>query len=89
MEEPMRTFSLALLLALALGRPAGAAGPVLPLPPADEQEITRVLGPGIVGKALPSDPITDASVYFPLEERASVFQVTSARTKASSRRSAR
>jgi hypothetical protein len=73
----MRALVTALLLTLALVHPAAAAGPVLPLPPADQQEITRVLGAGIVGQALPSDPITDASVYFPLAERASVFQVTS------------
>jgi hypothetical protein len=60
-----------------LATPAGAQGPVLPLPPEDQQEITRLLGPGVVGQALPSQPIGDASSYFPLEERASVYQVTS------------
>ena len=73
----MREFMTAVLLALGFARVAGAQGPVLPLPPADQQEITRVLGPGVVGQALPSQPIGEASTYFPLEERASVFQVTS------------
>jgi hypothetical protein len=77
----MRELATVTLLALALGRPAGAAGPELPLPPADQQEITRLLGPGVVGQALPSQPIADASIYFPLEERASVFQVTSGSNK--------
>ena len=73
----MREFVIVALLALALAPPARAQGPVLPLPAEDQQEITRLLGPGVVGKALPSAPIGKTSTYFPLEERASVFQVTS------------
>jgi len=74
----MRTSSLALLLLLALGRPAVAAdGAVLPLPAADQQEIASILGPNVVGQALPSKTITDAAAYFPLVEKTSVFQVTS------------
>jgi hypothetical protein len=69
------------LLALALGSPARAADPVLPLPPKDQAEITRLLGPNVVGKPLPSPTITDASVYFPLEEKASIFHVTSGSNK--------
>lgn len=65
------------LLSLGLGHPARAADPVLPLPAEDAAEITRVLGANVVGQALPSRPITDGSSYFPLEERASVFHVTS------------
>jgi hypothetical protein len=34
---------------------------VLPFPAKDQQEIATLLGPGIVGKALPSQPIADAS----------------------------
>jgi hypothetical protein len=37
---------------------------ILPLPAEDQQKIDALLGPGIVGKALPSKPIQDASVYF-------------------------
>jgi hypothetical protein len=77
----MREFVTVTLLALALAPSARAQGPVLPLPPEDQQEITRLLGPGIVGQALPSQPIGKASSYFPLEERASVFQVTSGSNK--------
>jgi len=56
---------------------AYAQGVVLPLPPADQQKISVQLGPNVVGKALPSVPIDDVSVYFPLQERAHTFQVTS------------
>jgi len=54
-----------------------AAGQVLPLPPEDQQEITALLGSGVVGQALSSAPITDVSVYFPLNEREATYQVTS------------
>jgi len=73
----MRRSALVSLLALALAPSARAQGPVLPLPAADQQEITRLLGPGVVGQALPSQPMGKTSSYFPLEERSSVFQVTS------------
>jgi len=73
----MREFVTAVVLALSIARVSEAQGPVLPLPPEDQQEITRLLGPGVVGQALPSQPIGEASSYFPLEERASVFRVTS------------
>ena len=67
----------ALLLALGVGSPARAGDPVLPLSAEDQAEITRVLGPNIVGQALPSQPIEDTSIYFPLAEKSSVFHVTS------------
>src|SRR6202140_5734691 len=72
----MRTFvtlSLGLLL-LASGL-ARAQGVVLPLPPQDQQNITAQLGPGVVGAALPSSPISDPSVYFPLQQKSQQFQV--------------
>jgi hypothetical protein len=62
------------ILALAGGL-ARADDVVLPLPPADQQMITAKLG-SIVGKALPSKPIEDVSVYFPLQEKATNYQVT-------------
>lgn len=37
--------------------------------------IEAQLGPGVVGKALPSKQIDDVSIYFPLQEMASVYQV--------------
>jgi len=58
-------------------RAAAADGPVLPLPDEDQQRITTLFGPGVVGQALPSSPITDASVYFPLQERVLTYKVTS------------
>jgi hypothetical protein len=74
----MRSSSIALLFLLALGSPASAAdGVVIPLPAQDQQEITSLLGPNVVGQALPSKTITDAAAYFPLVEKTSVFQLTS------------
>src|ERR1039458_4837519 len=67
------TISLGLLL-LASGS-ARAQGVVLPLPPEDQQNITAQLGPGVVGIALPSQPIADPSVYFPLQEKSQEYQV--------------
>jgi hypothetical protein len=60
--------------ALASGT-AQAQAVVLQLPPDDQQIITAQLGPGVVGKALASKPIDDASIYFPLQDTASLYQV--------------
>ena len=60
---------------LLSGGLARADDVVLPLPPADQQMITAKLG-SIVGKALPSKPIEDVSVYFPLQEKATNYRVT-------------
>ncbi len=68
------TVTLGVLL-LASGS-ARAQGVVLPLPSTDQQKITAQLGPGVVGNALPSKPIGDASVYFPLQNSALTYQVT-------------
>src|SRR5208283_6053941 len=67
---------LALAVLLLASESAGAQGVVLPLPAEDQQTINAQLGSGVVGKALPSTPIAEVSVYFPLQERASVYQVT-------------
>src|SRR5258707_2903118 len=80
--NPTRTLILAMLVSIGLGavpllRVSAAYGQVLPLPPADQQDIAAQLGPGVVGQALPSAPITDVSVYFPLHERTATYQVTS------------
>lgn len=77
----IRLFVVAMLCCLTVAavphRPLFAAdGVVLPLPAEDQQEIDARLGPGVVGQALPSTPITDPSVYFPLQERAATYQVT-------------
>lgn len=79
----MRAFVATILglVALGLGSAARAADPVLPLPPKDQAEITRLLGPDVVGKPLPSPVISDASSYFPLVEKASLFNVTSGSNK--------
>ena len=51
-------------------------GKALPLPPEDQQYINAQLGTGVVGQALPSVPIADPLVYFPLQERAANYLVT-------------
>jgi len=65
---------LAFLMSVAQAR---AQGPVLPLPPADQQKLAEHLGPSVVGAGLPSERISDASAYFPLSEKTFVFHVTS------------
>src|SRR5260370_37378435 len=65
------TFSILLLVSGS----ARAQGVVLPLPPQDQQNITAQLGPGVVGAALPSNPINDPSIYFPLQQKSQQFQV--------------
>lgn len=72
----MRAF-LAVTLGLLLFASglAHAQGVVLPLPPQDQQNITAQLGPGVVGAPLPSQPITDPYLYFPLQYRTHQFQV--------------
>jgi hypothetical protein len=52
-------------------------GAVLPLPADDQQVINTHLGSGVVGQALPSAPITDPMMYFPLADRAGNYLVTS------------
>ena len=47
---------------------AAAEDKVLPLPAEDQQKLDSLLGPGVVGQALPCKPIQDASVYFPLHD---------------------
>jgi len=56
---------------------ARAQGAVLPLPSADQQKLAANLGAGVVGAALPSERISRALAYFPLNEKTFVFQVTS------------
>jgi hypothetical protein len=73
------TLMLGLLL-LAAGI-AQAPGVVIPLPPEDQQRIAAQLGPGVVGNALPSKPITDVSAYFPLTNRSLTTRSRVARTR--------
>ena len=74
----MSSFFIATLVLLSLtSRVALADDVVLQLPAPDQQTIDALLGPGVVGKALPSKPIQDASVYFPLSNRALTYKVTS------------
>jgi len=65
-------------LSIALWTPgARGQGPVMPLPATDQQQLAKYLGPGVVGAPLPSDPISDATTYFPLSDTMFVYQVTS------------
>jgi hypothetical protein len=74
----MRTLMIGTLGILLLGsQPARADDIVLQLPPEDQQAISAKLGPSVVGNALPSKPIQDPSVYFPLQDKALIYQVTS------------
>ncbi|MGO9263452.1 MAG: hypothetical protein ACLQBA_00965 [Candidatus Binataceae bacterium] len=77
-RNPLQLVLATLLLGfqLSVSESARAQGVVLPLPPEDQQTVNVQLGPGVVGKALPSTPIKDVSVYFPLHERVAVYQVT-------------
>jgi hypothetical protein len=61
------------LLSSSLAR--AQQGAVLQLSPQDQQNITAQLGAGVVGAALPSQTITDPSVYFPLTQKSQQFQV--------------
>ena len=63
--------------ALIVSRVQAQNGVVMPLSDEDRQEINALLGPGVVGQALPSVPIQDTAAYFPLQERALNYQVTS------------
>lgn len=65
------------LAAVSLASEARAQGPILPLPAADQRQLVTHLGAGVVGAALPSETIAEASRYFPLEEKTLTFQVTS------------
>jgi hypothetical protein len=71
-----RAALLALLALAAVRVGTAAADPVLPLPAEDADEITKNLGDGVVGRALPAPVITDATAYFPLVERTLVYRVT-------------
>ena len=73
----LRALSVPLGVLLVASGSARAQGVVLPLPTADQQQITALLGPGVVGNALPSKPIEDASIYFPFQDKALTYQVTS------------
>ena len=71
-----RLVSLTLGILLLSSRSALADGVALTLPSEDQREITARLGPGVVGQVLPSVPIQDLSVFFPLREKVFTYQVT-------------
>jgi hypothetical protein len=59
-----------------LVRPAGAAE-ALELSQEDRAAIEKYLGKGVVGKAVPGNPIADAAKFFAFEDGAWEFQFTS------------
>ena len=65
-----------LSISLMLVSNARAQGVVLQMPAADQQKINNVLGPGVVGAAMPSNAIQDSATYFPLQDRMTAYQVT-------------
>ena len=67
------TVLLGLLTVLSCS--AHAQSVLLQLPPDDRQMIRAQLGPSVVGKAVPSKPIDDTSIYFPLHDSASTYRV--------------
>lgn len=76
-QNILRTLvTVTLSVLLLASRSARADGVVLPLPAEDQQKVTAQLGPGVVGNALPSKPIQDASIYFPLQDEALTYHVT-------------
>ena len=74
-RRPAALISCILGLLTVLSCSAHAQSVVLQLPPDDQQMITAQLGPSVVGKAVPSKPIDDTSIYFPLHDSASIYQV--------------
>ena len=65
----LRLVGLVTALSIALwASTATGQGVVIPLPASDQQQLAKYLGPGVVGAALPSDPIADATMYFPLAD---------------------
>jgi hypothetical protein len=78
----IHVFAVVILCCLTAGsgvlRSARAdEGAALPIPSDDQQVINTLLRPAVVGQALPSTPITDPTIYFPLADRAGTYLVTS------------
>lgn len=77
MRRASGLFRAWLMVSLTAGGSVRADDAVLPLPAKDQQEITAHLGAGVVGRALPSKPVGDPAVYFPLQPKALTYKVTS------------
>ncbi len=54
---------------------AGDAGQVLQLPPADQQELASLLGPDVVGEALPARPLLNPKDYMTTGKGPQIFRV--------------
>jgi hypothetical protein len=76
--------SIALGFILTASGYARAQGVVLPVPAADQAKLDAQLGPGVVGAALPSQPISDPTVFFPLKSEPLQYLVTAGKNKGNS-----
>src|ERR1700691_4099315 len=63
---------------------ARAQGVVLPLPAGDQAKLDAQLGPGVVGAALASQPISDPAIFFPLTRGPLRYLVTAGKNKGNS-----
>jgi hypothetical protein len=64
-----------LMLAVCSGAAAQSAGPVIPLSDADRAQLDALLGPGVVGEALPSAPLESPASWLPRLGRTLTYQV--------------
>lgn len=78
--------TLAAAVAVTLGTRCGHAADavVLNLPAADASVLAAKLGAGVVGEALPSAPIANATTYFPLRDTKRSYVVTDGERKGQS-----
>jgi hypothetical protein len=72
-----RAASILTAFGIVCASTAFAQGVVLPLPAEDAQRINSMLGSGVVGNPVPSEPITDGITYFPLRNKTLTYRVTS------------
>ena len=68
---------LAIIAAVLTPRFAQAEDVLLPLPVEDQQNIAKRLGPDVVGEPVPSKPITDPTLLFPLHHQRLTYHFTS------------
>jgi hypothetical protein len=61
---------------------ADAGGPIIPLPDTDRAQLDRLLGMGVVGKALPSAPLAGMAAYLSPKDRVMTLCVVTSDGKA-------
>ena len=71
-----------LLIFVASSGPAQAqSGKVIPMPSDDAKMLNELLGRDVVGKAVPTESISDVSQYFPLNEGTRKYRFTNGKHK--------